>query len=244
VTGARPAGEGPVRGARGALWQPSPNFGERRGGARPALIVLHYTAMTSAEAALARLCDPAHQVSAHYLIGADGTLWQMVDESHRAWHAGSGCWGGCEDVNSRSIGIELDNDGSAPFAEPMMARLEALLVDLLTAYDLPPERVIGHSDLAPERKTDPGRRFDWARLARHGLSVWPDPAEPIVARSEHLPDTFRRAAARFGYPPADPALVLAAFRDRFRPAATGPLCAEDAALMQALARRWPAGDFG
>ncbi|TCM84373.1 N-acetylmuramoyl-L-alanine amidase [Rhodovulum steppense] len=216
------------------LWRPSPNFGPRRNGARPDLIVLHYTAMPLA-GALDRLCDPAAEVSAHYLIARDGRVYHLVDEAERAWHAGAGCWGTVGDVNSRSIGIELDNRGDEPFAAPLMAALEALLGGVMARWAMPPERVIGHSDMAPGRKGDPGRRFDWRRLARSGLSVWPGPGSAAPD-----PAAFRAAALRFGYGadwPMD--AVLDAFRQRFRPWATGPLSAGDMGAMLDLARRFP-----
>ena len=216
---------------------PSPNFGPRRDGLAPALVVLHYTGMPSAEAALARLCDPAAEVSAHYLIAADGRLWQLVDEADRAWHAGAGSWGGQGDVNSRSIGIELDNPGDRPFGEPLMARLEGLVPGILARWGIAPEGVIAHSDMAPDRKIDPGPRFDWRRLARQGLAVWPGPVPAGPAPVD--PDRFLAAAAAFGYPAAAPDLILRALRDRFRPWARGPLDAGDLALAEALARRYP-----
>ena len=134
------------------------------------LIVLHYTAMASAEAALERLCDPVAEVSSHYLIAKDGTLYQLVDEAERAWHAGAGSWQGREDVNSRSIGIEIDNDGCAPFSAPAMDTLDALVADILKRHGLGPDAVIGHEDMAPGRKIDPGPKFDWARLFKLGLA--------------------------------------------------------------------------
>lgn len=222
---------------------PSPNFGPRRGNVRPSLVVLHYTSMASAEAALARLCDPAPEVSSHYLIAADGRLWQLVDEDARAWHAGAGEWGGAGDVNSRSIGIELDNDGRQPFAEPLMARLEALLRDVLARWQIPPEGVIAHADMAPARKSDPGPRFDWRRLARQGLAVWPDPPAGSDAAVVD-PGRFRAATASFGYPDAALAEILRAFRDRFRPWARGPLSASDIAAAETLARRYPVDPGG
>lgn len=212
---------------------PSPNFGERRGGARPDLVVIHYTAMPSLAEARARLCDPAHEVSAHWLIAENGTTEQLVDEHHRAWHAGTGAWGGVTDVNSRSIGIELANTGAQPFPEPQMTALESLLRGIMARWSIPPERIIGHSDMAPARKSDPGPRFDWRRLARQGLSVWPDAAPP------QDPATFPAHARAFGYPPADDALLLRAFRLRFRPQATGPADTTDATLAAALATRYP-----
>jgi N-acetylmuramoyl-L-alanine amidase len=212
-----------------SLTHPSPNFGERRGGARVDLVVLHYTAMPTCAAALERLCDPLAEVSAHYLIDGDGTVLGLVDETMRAWHAGAGSWGGRGDVNSRSIGIELANTGSEPFAEAQMAALERLLAEVLQRHALPPQAVIGHSDMAPDRKGDPGSRFDWRRLALQGLSVWPDPAPP---------GDFLADLAAFGYPEANPTDLLTAFRLRFRPWATGPLDATDRALAAGL-RRFP-----
>lgn len=212
--------------------RPSPNFGERPVGASVSLVVLHYTAMEGCEDAMTRLCDPDCEVSAHYLIAADGALFRMVDEGKRAWHAGAGAWGGQDDVNSRSIGIELDNDGATPFTEDLMTTLHALLSDLLDRHDLPPKAVIGHSDMAPERKRDPGRHFDWSRLVASGLSIWPEPA---------IPTDFLSDAARFGYPTEKgEAVVLEAFRQRFRPDATGPLSTADSAMMAGLARQYPA----
>jgi N-acetylmuramoyl-L-alanine amidase len=157
------------------LTHPSPNFGERRGGQRPDLVVIHYTAMASCAEALERLCDPVAEVSAHYLIDTDGTLLSLVEEASRAWHAGAGEWAGRGDVNSRSIGIELANTGSQPFPAPQMRALETLLAGILDRWSLPLQAVIGHSDMAPDRKGDPGPRFDWRGLAWQGLSIWPDP---------------------------------------------------------------------
>lgn len=221
-------------GAAGALWHPSPNFGARRHGGAPTLVVLHYTAMTSAETALARLCDPdppegLGPVSAHYLVSERGQVWQMVDEGQRAWHAGTGNWRDCRDVNSHSIGIELANDGASPFAEPQMAALEGLLAGILTRWRIAPAGVIGHSDMAPGRKIDPGPRFDWRRLARRGLALWPGEA----AAGDFLADL---AAIGYRLPEgAEEALLLAAFRMRFRPWARGPLDEADRRAARALA---------
>ncbi len=220
----------------GAIWHPSPGYGPRREGARPDMVVIHYTAMQSAEAALARLCDPGAEVSAHYLICERGRIWQMVAEAARAWHAGAGRWGDVRDVNSRSIGIELANRGDHPFGEAQMAALEGLMRGIMDRWAIPPERVIGHSDMAPGRKGDPGRRFDWRRLALQGLSVWPG-----RAGSGDLPGDFARDAARFGYPVGDVGedMILAAVRLRFRPWGRGPLCEADRAVMADLAARFP-----
>ncbi|NNU79996.1 N-acetylmuramoyl-L-alanine amidase [Halovulum dunhuangense] len=202
------------------------------------MVVLHYTAMPTAEDALARLCAPEHQVSAHWLIAEDGRVWRMVPEELRAWHAGAGAWGAVGDVNSHSIGIELANTGAHPFPEPQMRALEALLSGVLARWRIPPERVIGHSDMAPDRKSDPGPRFDWRRLARAGLSVWPGNG----AQGGQGPARFMEAARRFGYAfPLEQ--VLPAFRLRFRPwRLDAPLEAEDIALIEALARRYPCLD--
>jgi N-acetylmuramoyl-L-alanine amidase len=212
------------------IWHPSPNFGPRRDGLRPELVVLHYTQMPGAAPALKRLCLPQAEVSAHYLIGADGAVWHLVAEDQRAWHAGAGAWRGQADVNSRSVGIELDNDGDSPFAWPQIRALEGVLAGILSRWDIPPRGVIAHSDMAPARKVDPGPRFDWQGLARAGLSVWPrpggDPGAPLA-----------RSLDAIGYPAVDPALRLSAFRLRFRPGARGPEDATDRALADDLARQ-------
>lgn len=217
----------------------SPNHGERRGGALPSLIVLHYTAMPTVAEARARLCDPVAEVSAHWLISEAGQAEPLVAEDRRAWHAGAGEWAGITDVNSHSIGIELANRGDHPFAAAQMAALEELLADLMARWSIPPHRVIAHSDMAPARKADPGPRFDWHRLARQGLSVWPQAQTPALPSE----DDFLRAAHAFGYPVPDGRItcadLLRAFRLRFRPWARGPLDGTDVALAQNLATRFP-----
>jgi N-acetylmuramoyl-L-alanine amidase len=211
---------------------PSPNFGDRRDGEAPSLIVLHYTGMGDPDAALERLCNPEAEVSAHYFVRNSGTVYQLVDEAKRAWHAGDGRWAGRPDVNSRSIGIELDNDGESFFDDPLMDGLETLLADILARHELPPKAIIAHSDFAPDRKCDPGRLFDWQRLVAKRLSIWPEPA---------LVGDFMRQAAVFGYPvELGEAMVIEAFRQRFRPTASGPLNTADRALMAGLARQYPA----
>jgi N-acetylmuramoyl-L-alanine amidase len=206
----------------------SPNFGRRRGGLRPGLIVLHYTAMQDAEAALARMCDPAAEVSAHYLITLGGDVVRLVPEDMRAWHAGNGAWAGRGDVNSRSIGIELDNRGDHPFAEPQMAALQELMHGIMQRWDIPPDGVIGHSDMAPGRKADPGPRFDWARLARQGLCRVPGGAG---ADADITQTAFMARAGAAGYDARLPfETVLAAVRLRYAPWRTGPLCRADMAI--------------
>lgn len=215
----------------------SPNFNVRCGCDAPDLVVLHYTAMASSAAALERLCAPEFEVSAHYLIGRSGRIWQLVQEDKRAWHAGAGAWGGAVDVNSRSIGVEISNSGSEPFGAHQMSALEALLLAITRRWSIPPERVIAHSDCAPARKSDPGRRFDWRRLWRAGLAVFPEEGRAAQGGRE----AFLRHAFEFGYR-ADFEAILSAFRQRFRPAATGPLDEIDAGMMAELAARFPCLD--
>ena len=207
------------------VWHPSPNFGARRDGLKPSLIVLHYTAMTSAQAALERLCDPQYEVSAHYLIGGDGTLWQMVREQDRAWHAGAGEWHGQTDINSRSIGIELDNRGDHPFSQPQMDTLEYLMPQIMRRWDIPASGVIGHSDMAPGRKIDPGPRFDWQRLERQGLA---HSRADQKYQHDAKPSDFRTLAHAAGFTTeTDDATLLAAIRLRYRPWGRGPLTPQD-----------------
>ncbi|WGI22990.1 N-acetylmuramoyl-L-alanine amidase [Amylibacter sp. IMCC11727] len=224
----------------------SPNCGPRKHGLPPDMVVLHYTAMETAEAAIERLCDPAAEVSAHYVIAEDGAVTQLVADGDRAWHAGAGQWGWVTDVNSHSIGFELANQGpdsDAPqFPDAQMAALERELARVMRTFDIPPERVIGHSDMAPGRKVDPGPYFDWKRLAGKGLSVWVHSAAPATDKVHR--SAFRTAAFYFGYRPADQSdeswqIVLDAFRLRFRPDGAGPLDAVDVGIITRLAEKWP-----
>ena len=187
--------------------------------------------MDSAQAALERLCDPSVEVSAHYLIGGDGCIWQMVQEQDRAWHAGAGEWQGQDDINSRSIGIELDNCGNHPFSNLQMTALEGLLPGIMQRWNIAPSGVIGHSDMAPGRKCDPGARFDWRRLARQGMALWPD------SEGHAETDVFRALARRAGFT-ADvvDSVLLEAIRLRYRPWGQGPLCAADMAVLATLSR--------
>lgn len=211
----------------------SPNSGPRRDGLRPELVVIHYTAMPDCDAALRALCDPAREVSAHYLICRGGEVVALVDEDLRAWHAGAGAWAGRGDVNSRSIGIELDNDGTSPFAAPLMDALEGLLAGIMGRWAIAPHGVIGHSCMAPGRKIDPGPRFDWQRLARRGLALWPAgrAASPLDM------GRFRTDALAYGFPDLDDALLLTAVRLRFRYGAKGPLDGRDCAIMAEMAAK-------
>ncbi|GGX50772.1 N-acetylmuramoyl-L-alanine amidase [Tateyamaria omphalii] len=196
-------------------------------------MVLHYTAMETAEAAIERLCDPEAEVSAHYVVCKSGRVTQLVPEGLRAWHAGAGEWRGLSDINSRSIGIELDNDGASPFAEPLMESLEVLLGTILRAWDIPCTNVIGHSDMAPGRKFDPGPRFDWRRLASQGLAA----ATVESAAPNHVSmDRFRAAARGAGYTAeASDNDLLAAIRLRHRPYASGPLDEADFTVLPGAA---------
>lgn len=204
---------------------PSKNCGPRRDGLTPRFVVIHFTAMASAEAAIDRLCDPRHEVSAHYVICKSGRITQLVGEGLRAWHAGAGSWQGLDDLNSRSIGIELDNDGQGPFTEPLMQNLEALLAPLLAAWDIPPQNVIGHSDMAPGRKVDPGPHFDWARLETQGLAA---PRHRADAPKHTTLADFAACARAAGYTcDADAQTLLDAVRLRYRPFVSGPLEAAD-----------------
>ena len=208
------------------LSRPSPNHGPRRGSGTVDMLILHYTGMPTAADALDRLCSPEAGVSAHYLIEEDGTAWYLVPEERRAWHAGVASWAGRTDVNSASIGIELVNPGHEwgyrPFPEPQMTALEALCREILARHPIPPRYVLGHSDVAPQRKCDPGEFFDWRRLARAGIGLWPDKATSVPDPKDIA--TLQQLLAAIGYEvPQTGRLdeatiaVIAAFQRHFRP---------------------------
>jgi N-acetylmuramoyl-L-alanine amidase len=187
---------------------PSPNHDARPPGARVDILLLHYTGMMNGEAALARLADPAAKVSAHYLVEEDGRVFRLVDESRRAWHAGLSCWRGERDINARSIGIELVNPGHEfgyrGFPEAQMAALLKLAGDILGRHRIPSARVLGHADVAPTRRQDPGELFDWPRLAAAGIGLWPEAVAPLAGEvgPGSGPDEIARlqaALAAFGY---------------------------------------------
>jgi N-acetylmuramoyl-L-alanine amidase len=156
----------------------SPNFGERKGGRKVDMLLLHYTGMESADGALSWLCNPDSHVRAHYIVFEDGRIIQMVPEFNRAWHAGKSFWAGDSDINSRSIGIEIANPGHAcgspDFPDMQMDVVVDLCRDIVLRHEILPARVLAHSDVAPGRKQDPGEKFDWARLAREGVGLWPE----------------------------------------------------------------------
>lgn len=158
----------------------SPNHGERQGKSAPDMLILHYTGMTSAQAAAERLCDPQAGVSSHYLIDETGQIQQLVPEIRRAWHAGVSNWQGETDLNSASIGIEIANPGHdygyVPFPRQQIAATIALCRDILARWPIPPERVLAHSDIAPNRKQDPGELFPWEELYSNGIGHWVKPA--------------------------------------------------------------------
>jgi N-acetylmuramoyl-L-alanine amidase len=238
--------------------RPTPNFDSRDGG-RIDLVVLHYTGMQDAETALRRLCDPAPvagaypgpwqapdidpatplgRASAHYVVSEQGEVWRLVDETQRAWHAGKSLWEGRDDTNARSIGIEIVNGGHdfglPPFPDAQIEAVIGLARDILARHDLQPHRVVGHSDVAPARKQDPGERFPWRRLAAAGVSIWPEAGggDTVVlkpgAHGEAVHD-LHAALAEFGYGAPEDAspyaamfgpeteAIVRAFQRRFEP---------------------------
>lgn len=180
----------------------SPNFDDRKG-VTPSMIILHYTGMQTAAEALARLTNPESKVSAHYTVDEDGTIYQHVDESMRAWHAGHSYWNGEGDINAHSIGIEIVNPGHEwgyrPFTGHQMKSLNGLCLDILARHNIDPENILAHSDVAPARKQDPGEYFPWHELARHGIGAWPDPSDEDAVKCAGM--NIERALKDFGYDP-------------------------------------------
>ncbi len=214
---------------------PSPNWDARPAGAPVDILVLHYTGMETAAAALARLRDPAARVSAHYVVDEDGGVVRLVGEARRAWHAGVARWRGAADVNARSIGIELVNPGHEfgyrPFPDVQMRALTRLARSILGRHPIPARNVVGHSDVAPTRKTDPGELFDWAGLAGAGIGLWPGEGEGGRADEQGV----LAMLAAYGYDTGDPVAAVAAFQRHFRPeAVTGRIDAETAGRLARL----------
>jgi N-acetylmuramoyl-L-alanine amidase len=211
--------------------RPSPNF-DTRGGAGVDILVLHYTGMRTAQEALERLCDPAAKVSAHYTVDRDGAVYAHVPEEMRAWHAGISYWAGARDINARSIGIEIVNPGHefgyVEFSRDQIAAVIDLARGILGRHEVAPARVLGHSDVAPTRKQDPGELFPWKHLAEYGIGAWAGPLEP---RGD-----FARNLARYGYDPQAPlAEIVTAFQRHFRPSCVDGIAdGECAALLQGL----------
>jgi len=202
----------------------SPNSDARPEGVSVDTLILHYTGMPTAAAALERLCDPEAEVSAHYLIDEDGTLTALVPEERRAWHAGVSSWRGASHINQRSIGIELVNPGHEWGYRPFTGAQYTALIDLCRAilerWPIPPQRVLAHSDVAPERKQDPGELFDWRRLAAAGVGVWPadgpGAGRPIGQLQQELA-AVGYAVPGHGRLDQPTRLVIAAFQRHFRP---------------------------
>jgi N-acetylmuramoyl-L-alanine amidase len=204
----------PQRAGIPTVWQPSPNFNERR----PDYVVIHYTGADHAADALRILSSARPRVSAHYLVVRDGTIIQLVDERARAWHAGASRWGSSIDLNSSSIGIELDNNGREPYPQTQIDALLALLADLRQRYGLPAANFLGHSDVAPRRKVDPGPLFPWRTLALNGFGLWCEPPYP-----EPPPGFDASTGLRtLGYDTRQPEAAWVAFRLRYRPVDTAP----------------------
>ena len=224
--------------------RPSPNHDARSPSGAIDMLVLHYTGMRTAAEAIDRLCDPAAKVSAHYVIDEDGTVWRLVDERRRAWHAGISFWQGTENVNAASIGIELVNPGHEwgyrAFPDAQMAALEKLGRELLSRHPIPRDRVVGHSDVAPLRKQDPGELFDWPRLARAGIGLWPIDAAPApkdVAGAQAMLAAIGYRVPSSGALDDETRQVLIAFQRRFRPTRVdGGLDDETAARLSAVER--------
>ncbi len=195
---------------------PSPNQDERPPGTSIDTLVLHYTGMRSAADAIGRLRDPAARVSSHYVVEEDGLVWRLVPEDRRAWHAGVSHWRGRPTLNHRSVGIEIVNPGHEwgyrPFPALQMAAVCELCLGILGRHPIPPRNVVAHSDIAPERKEDPGELFDWQGLARNGVGLWP------LRRAAPVPlQAVGKTLALIGYPVADQAATLRAFQRRWRP---------------------------
>ena len=211
--------------------RPSPNHDSRGEvpNMRPVdMLVLHYTGMQSAAAAIDRLCDPEARVSAHYVVEEDGTVWRLVAEERRAFHAGVSCWEGEQNLNRLSIGVEIVNPGHEwgyrPFPGAQMTAVERLCREVMSRPPIPPYRVVGHSDIAPDRKSDPGELFDWLRLAAAGIGLWPEPGADLTRRRGRGVGVVERTGAlsdlaRIGYcvSAATEQVAIAAFQRRFRP---------------------------
>jgi N-acetylmuramoyl-L-alanine amidase len=218
----------------------SPNRDERPPGCRPELIVLHYTGMATGAAARERLCDPAAKVSAHWFVDVDGTCEALVPEAMRAWHAGRSVWRGRRSINDISVGIEIVNPGHGngyrPFPERQIQAVIRLCQGILARHGLMPAAIVAHSDIAPDRKLDPGEAFPWRRLAAGGVGIWPEESRPRPPDPEVARDLL--GAIGYGVEPGERQLraVLAAFQRRFRPwRVDGRLDADTMGRLEAVA---------
>ncbi|MCH9808018.1 MAG: N-acetylmuramoyl-L-alanine amidase [Alphaproteobacteria bacterium] len=232
----------------------------RQGGLKPTILLMHYTGMESCEKAIDWLSRPESKVSCHYVIDTDGTIIQMVGERMRAWHAGVASWRGERDVNSASIGIEIHNPGHGKdyrdFPDRQMQAVSALSKEIIARWGIAPERVLGHSDVAPGRKIDPGERFDWAGLAAAGIGRWvePEPLGPLIESHSRQPGAgdvahVQRLLASYGYGVAVDGVwgeacrtVLSAFQLHFRPQHFDGVI--DASTVATLERLIDASDLG
>jgi len=222
---------------------PSPNFDERT--LPVSILVLHYTGMRDGAEAIEWLANPESKVSAHYVVSEDGQIVRMVDESKRAWHAGRSWWRGVTDINSASIGIEIVNPGHEfgyrPFPEEQIDALVPLVSDIVGRYGITRGNIVGHSDIAPARKRDPGELFPWARLARLRLAL-PRPTKNLMDPG-WTDGGFLLALERFGYDVADRMAAIMAFQRRYRPELIdGEVDGECRAILLALLLPRPQGD--
>jgi N-acetylmuramoyl-L-alanine amidase len=235
----------------GVRLRPSPNFGERKNAGRPDMILLHYTGMPTGEGAEDWLCDPASQVSSHYLVHEDGGIVQMVRESDRAWHAGKSSWRGATDINSLSVGIEIVNPGHSfgyvDFPDVQVEAVVALCRGIVERHAIRPERVLAHSDVSPGRKIDPGERFPWQRLHVAGIGHWVEPAAlsggprlchgdsgEAVGRLQNRLSAYGYGLAITGEFDAVTSTVVAAFQRHFRPTLVDGIA--DASTVKTLER--------
>ena len=222
--------------------RPSPNFGSRAKTIKIDMLVIHYTGLPSAEFSLERLCDPKMKVSAHYLIDEEGIIFQLVNEKNRAWHAGVSYWAGETDTNSRSIGIELQNPGHewgyTPFTHLQMGALRELSQDIMSRYEISNRLVLGHSDVAPARKKDPGHLFDWEWLAESGVGYWPEP-RPVDGPVDSI--SIRKSLNNIGYDPGAKIVdVITAIQRHYRPKRIDGIIDSDCvSIINALENREP-----
>lgn len=206
---------------------PSPNFGPRKEGKKLKCLILHYTGTPTAFEALRLLqgADPEHQVSAHYLVDTDGTIMSIVPEEMRAWHAGKSCWEGEDDINSCSIGIEIQNPGHeygyVDFPKEQIKVVSDLCRDIIARQKILPSHVLAHSDIAPSRKEDPGELFPWADLAQSRIGLWPDVKEKDELDAEEIlgdAEEIKSLLSRYGYDSRVPFKTLVtAFQRHFEP---------------------------
>ncbi len=213
---------------------PSPNWDARPDGVPIDMLILHYTGMQSAQAALDRLRDPAARVSSHYVVDEDGTVWRLVAEQHRAWHAGVSQWRGHTALNGRSVGIEIVNPGHEwgyrCFPALQMAAVCELCLAILGRHPIPARNVVGHSDVAPDRKQDPGELFDWQGLAANGVGLWPE-----MPTAHEQGNCVSGTLREIGYADGDSAIVLRAFQRHWLPGAvTGQADAATLARLRAV----------